>query len=144
MLLLRCVNLSGFTYQVYTPSFRGAVCTPLGGPSLHTLFTYPVYIPVYTSSLRAQFTYLLPGLPPHPTLAVSVSISTLLFLDRLQKPTLCICIARTILQLLNPPTLSGYTTTVGVAVLRLGKFYTWGVPQMARCQNVLEDYTGFT
>ena len=64
MLLLRCVNLSGFTYQVYTPSFRGAVCTPLGGPSLHTLFTYPVYIPVYTSSLRAQFAYLLPGLPP--------------------------------------------------------------------------------
>ena len=109
MFLLRCVNLSGFTYQVYTPSFRGAVCTPLGGPSLHTLFTYPVYIPVYTSSLRAQFTYLLPGLPPHPTLAVSVSISTLLFLDRLQKPTLCICIARTILQLLNPPTLSVVT-----------------------------------
>ena len=64
VLLLRCVNLSGFTHQVYTPSFRGAVCTPLGGPSLHTLFTYPVYIPVYTSSLRAQFTYLLPGLPP--------------------------------------------------------------------------------
>ena len=114
-----------------------------------TQFTHPVYIPSLHAGLHIQFARpaYIPAprvTPPHPTLAVSVSISTLLFLDRLQKPTLCICIARTLLQLLNPPTLSGYTTTVGVAVLRLGKFYTWGLPRMARCQNVLEDYIGFT
>ena len=113
---------------------------PVYTPCLHTQFTYRFTHPVCAPSLHTCSQ----GYPPHPTLAVSVSISTLLFLDRLQKPTLCICIARTILQLLNPPTLSGYTTTVGVAVLRLGKFYTWGLPQTARCQNVLEDYIGFT
>ncbi len=50
------VNLSRFTHLVYTPSFRGAVCTLLRGPSLHTQFTYPVYIPVYIPSSQSQFT----------------------------------------------------------------------------------------